>query len=56
MFIHLNVPLPIVRTDKMLFHKLWLSKPEGRGGIKEYRPKISGFEKFSKKHRAPKRD
>lgn len=54
MFLHLNVPLPIVMTDTNLLHKFWLSKPESRGGIKAYHPKISGFEKFLKQHRARK--
>lgn len=53
-FLHLNAPLPIVMTDTKLLHKFWLSKPENRGGIKGYHPKISGFEHFLKKHRTRK--
>lgn len=54
MFLHLNVPLPIVMTDKMFPHKFGLSKPQGRGVIKTYHPKISDFEKLLMQQRARK--
>lgn len=54
MLLHLYVPLPDVMTDTTLLHKYCVSKPEARGGIKGYHPKISGLEKFLKKRRARK--
>lgn len=50
MVLHLNLALPVVVTDTIFLHKYWLWKAECRGGIKAHHPKISGFEKFLKKH------
>lgn len=41
--LHLNVLLPLVVTDTIVLHKLWLSKAEHRCRIKSYHLKISGF-------------
>lgn len=51
MVLHFNAHLLVVMTGTTALHMFWLSKPEHRGGIKAYRPKISGFEKFFKQHR-----
>lgn len=54
MHLLVNVPLQPVMTDTIMIHKIWLSKPEHRGGIMAYHPKISGFEKYLKRHIARK--